>query len=208
MNYPLTIAYWNAEEGQAAEPPAVGRNQKIMDANMTNNENLNKGEEPYFLQSISFAEEDNTRSFEIDYCMKSNYLKPKIITEILGIIPERSWAKGDIRISNIRNIKTNQIEQKETVYPEGLWAINSKHYTNEIIAQKHAECLLELLEPKIGQINEIRRKTKNITCRFYFRYEPIGDWGSYELRYEIIDRLNKFSDYIEFGFIGFHIDKK
>ncbi len=175
---------------------------------MNKNSNSQIDNEPLIIQSISFTEEDNTKSLEIDYCMRSDYLVPTIITEKLNIIPERSWKKGDIRISNILNRKTKLIEQKESVYPSGIWGANSKHFTDEIIAEKHAKVLLDILEPKIEQINEIRRETKEITCRFYIRYEPIDDWGSYELCNAIINKLNLLSDYIEFGFIGFHKEKE
>ncbi len=153
-------------------------------------------------QTISFAEEDNSKKVSIDFRIRSDILRPQEISNQFGILPTKAWAKGEKFQSKRRDPKTKQVCVEWRERPWGMWHLDTENLVSELKVEKHILYLLDRLEPKKSQLAEYLERQNDYSISFYIHWEPLNDWGSYELDSSLLSRMSTLCHYVEFAFIG------
>jgi hypothetical protein len=74
--------------------------------------------------------------------LRGKYLIPQEVTNSIGIIPTKSFKRGDIR-------------KGSTTWPHGYWELTSKESVQSSDLSKHLEWLAEVLEPTKKELIKI-----------------------------------------------------
>jgi hypothetical protein len=152
------------------------------------------------LQVISFAEEDSAKRVYVDFSICSDILIPQEITNRLGILPTRTWAKGDRYEGRGRDPRTKKFYKEWRERPSGIWGLDTESSVKELRVEKHILFLLNLLEPSEKQIEYYLQQRENYRISFLIHWQPYGDWGSYVVDNNILQRMSALCHYIEFEF--------
>ena len=79
----------------------------------------------------------------VEFSISGDKLNPEIVTARLGIMPSRSWLKGDI------------IEGKHYLRRASNWVISTE-YEETLIIENQLIKIYDLLKDKIEILNELR----------------------------------------------------
>lgn len=118
-------------------------------------------------------------------------LEPSEISRILNFQPTTAFAKGDL-------VQSSSGKRKR---PIGTWQFSTQGLLASTSPEKHAEYLLERLESSLDDI-------KNVACTHNYRivisvwWESVGYHGSLTFSSEILQRLGRMCDEIQFFFIS------
>ena len=152
-----------------------------------------------FLQDLSFDEKDVTKIVFINYSIQSANLIPDQITSELDIKPSRAFAKGEKYQGRVLNTLTKEVESVWRERWTGVWAIRTEGVVTSKYVEHHAQYLLDLLEPKASFLD---RYLSIYSVRFYIRWEPFGEHGSYRISANLLGRMAKLCHFFEYSFIG------
>ena len=153
------------------------------------------------LQEISFAEEDNVKKVFVDFRIRSDILDPEEITKDFGINPKTAYAKDDPYQSKARNPKTKQFHLQWQKRPCGIWSLSSENMVSSVRAEDHIQYLLTLLEPIGEKLHFYLSRRETYVVSFYIHWEPVGEWGSYEVDQDLLNRISSLCHYVEFVFM-------
>ena len=103
----------------------------------------------------------------VSFSFKGDAVEPRLVTEKLGIEPERAYKKGEVRFSRGRPLSSRQ--------PTGVWFVTSELPSNATLEQ-HLQALLTLLEPRASAIQEFKEKGYAIEfrCGLFLDWENEG----------------------------------
>jgi Domain of unknown function (DUF4279) len=153
-----------------------------------------------FLQDVDFSEEKNTKSAFVDFRMRLGDLSPTEVTKRLRIQPSIAWAKNEQYLGKTREPVTGNIAPIWRARPWGMWIINTKEAVHVKKVESHVIYLLNLLEPAQEQVKHYLERCEANSISFYIHWQPIDEWGSYELPSALLGRMAQLSHYVEFQF--------
>lgn len=106
-----------------------------------------------------------------------DHVDPQLLTSKLGIKPSKAHKKGE---------QTHK--QSSSVYPTGYWGIDSPYALDQPF-KKHLEYLLDLLEPKISILQQLREigLCPNVFCGFSPLEEELSTF--IDLESNILERI-------------------
>ena len=154
------------------------------------------------LQVISFAEEENTKKVFVDFRIRSDILSPQEITQNLGVMPTQSWEKGEKYQGKARDPKTKQFYTIWREQPWGMWHLNTQGIVSDLRVEKHILYMLNLLEPSKKRLEQYLSRKEEYRISFYIHWEPIDDWGSYEVDHDVLRRMSALCHNVEFTFMA------
>jgi hypothetical protein len=106
------------------------------------------------------------------------------VTQKLELEPAKTWQKGDVWFHQPR------------LRPESNWQIHSPVNRSEIFLNVHIEALLDIIEPKIAKILELKEQGCNIGINcvgYYYDTHP-----GFQLSAELLTRLAALSLDVDF----------
>lgn len=140
----------------------------------------------------------DTPLFEVDlsyeeaaYCfygLKSKTLDGMIVSRELQIVPSHSYRFGD-GFSTAAGARTRSF---------GLWAFSTAGRSISQLAEDHAQVLLDLLEPKLEQLTELRSRFTT-EARVRIVVESDANVGGADLKSETLARLARICDELTFS---------
>ncbi len=155
------------------------------------------------LQNISFAEEDVARDVHVEFTMSSDLLDPQALTTELGIVPSRSWAKGESYVGKPRISKDGTTVSVQRIHPWGIWALSTKDAIGlPKRVEAHVMYLVERLEPHKAKLQRYISQTPGMMVRFYIWWEPHDGHGSYEISASTMIKMAELSQFTEFCFFS------
>jgi hypothetical protein len=152
------------------------------------------------LQKISFSEIDNTRSANLIYGIKSNILNPQEVSDLLQVKPTRAISKGEKYSIKRRNQNKNQINEIWETSSIGIWYFETMNNIHSLIIEDHVNYLLSILIPKKEGLNKYLSNVNEYEVGIHIYWEPRDNWGSYEVKSELIHELSEYCHYFEFSF--------
>ncbi|MEZ4868013.1 MAG: DUF4279 domain-containing protein [Caldilineaceae bacterium] len=157
--------------------------------------------QPTELQEISFAEEENVQIVYVDFRIRGDNLDSGNVSERLGIEATRSWSKGEYYLGKTRDPATKQIQSISRKRPWGLWACSSNNVVKTKLVEDHMEYLLSKLEPKQQELLYYLESPEEYTVSFYVHWEPLSEYGSFELSGKKMARAGALCHYTEFSWL-------
>lgn len=106
----------------------------------------------------------------VEFSLKADTLSPAQVTQSLGIIPSRVYAKGEQYASKAFDTETKRPVPRIGTHPWGLWAVETKDMVLSTNVEDHAICLLNILEPKVEQIQAYLERSNEYSVRFYVEW--------------------------------------
>ncbi len=139
-----------------------------------------------------FGEHSGCKKTNVTFRIIGDDLNPDEITKSLDIQPTRSYYKGEnYKIPNVG------IRQR----PIGHWSVNSDKIIQSTSTEKHAKCLLNILEQKSERVLKFVSKS-HLRISIVFWWEGIACHGGFSLSNETLGRLCRFCNDIDYHFIG------
>jgi hypothetical protein len=138
---------------------------------------------------------------EVCFTIRSDDLQPSVVTAELGIQPSWAFSKGENYSARRIRPETKEIIDVQGQRPWGVWAMDTKSLDKDV--HNHILYLINMLEPKRGELERYLRQKDNFQIGFSIQWSPVeGNFGSYEINSEILIRMSRLSHYIEFSFFG------
>lgn len=153
------------------------------------------------LQEIYFDEDQNTKKTYVDFRIRSNTLIPQEVSYNLGVKPTKAWAKGERYLSKAFDPQTKKISSIWHLRPWGMWHLDTKNTLPDKKVEKHILYLLSIIEPKKDNLDYYLKRKDEYSISVYIHWEPVDDWGSYEINSNVLWRMSSLCHYIEFMFI-------
>lgn len=153
------------------------------------------------LQEIYFDEDQNTKKTYVDFRIRSNTLIPQEDSYNLGVKPTKAWAKGERYLSKAFDPQTKKISSIWHLRPWGMWHLDTKNTLPDKKVEKHILYLLSIIEPKKDNLDYYLKRKDEYSISVYIHWEPVDDWGSYEINSNVLWRMSSLCHYIEFMFI-------
>ena len=144
-------------------------------------------------------ERDNQNKAFIRFGINGIDLVPGEISDLLRINPSKSWNTGELYQSRFKK-KDGSTGIQQRKRPWAIWELSSKEQVLSDDIEKHAEYILNIVEPKKNSISSLLNEKK--TCRVIVSiwWEPEGGQGGYSLASKTVIRLAALCDEIYFYF--------
>ena len=137
----------------------------------------------------------------VEFSLKADTLSPAQVTQSLGIIPSRVYAKGEQYASKAFDTETKRPVPRIGTHPWGLWAVETKDMVLSTNVEDHAIFLLNILEPKVEQIQAYLERSNEYSVRFYVEWITRGGEGGYDLSGTTLARMSRLCHYVQFAFL-------
>lgn len=155
------------------------------------------------LQGISFTEEDNVKNVCVVYRIRTDNLMADEISTFLGIQPTEAYSEGEIYMGKEFDPTSRRVTIKEKSRPFGIWNLDTRDLepTSKRV-HKHIEHVLSVLEPRFDKIKVYLDKPEKFTISFYIQWSPLGEFGTYIISSNLMNRMHRLSHFTEFSFIS------
>ncbi len=137
----------------------------------------------------------------VEYSLRADTLFPDQVTQSLGITPSRAFAKGEQYAGNAFDTETRSLVPRIGTRPWGVWAVETKDMISSINVEDHAIFLLNILEPKMEQIQTYLERSNEYSVRFYVEWITRGREGAYDISSTTLARMSRLCHYVQFAFL-------
>ncbi len=139
-----------------------------------------------------YAENWDCRKTKVTFRILGDELDPNEVTNSLQIQPTRAYAKEEEY-----NSKSGQTLRR----PTGHWSISSEGFVDSTSTEAHARYLLNILEPSIDAIaNYLNNPCFRTSIIFW--WEATDEHGGFTLKSDILSRLCRLCNDLDYTFIG------
>ena len=137
----------------------------------------------------------------VEFSLRADTLSPTQVTQSLGIIPSRAYAKGEQYASKAFDTKTQKPIPRIGTYPWGVWAVETRNVVSSSNVEDHVIFLLDILEPKAEKIQPYLVRSNEYSVRFYMEWITRGGEGGYDLFGTTLARMSRLCHYVQFAFL-------
>jgi hypothetical protein len=137
------------------------------------------------------VEADPVPTVHVDFAFRSENIDGDEITRALGLAPSLSWNKGDEWV----NRDGRRLKRLWTV-----WHFRSAPAVQSDSLDDHVKYMLAALEPRLAVIEPLRARSDRTSINI--SYEIAYSVASFSISSDLIARLSRFADAIDFSVIA------
>jgi hypothetical protein len=142
-------------------------------------------DEDYFGENVAVKET------HVMFRLTADSIVPDEVTQDIGMTPSRAFAKGEHY--EIRGTRGQR--------PIGHWSLNSGGAIESTSTQKHANYILEQLEPRAEAIEKYLTDP-DVHVSVVFWWETSDGHGGFYLRSDTLERLCRLCNDVSYHFVG------
>jgi hypothetical protein len=131
------------------------------------------------------AEKNFQNKLYVSFILKGKYLYPQVVTDLLGIEPSKSFARGDLRSGNRK-------------WPHGYWALESSKYVESIDITNHLAWLMNKLEPVESKLIKLLVENPSFVAKISCFWIMSSDHENFTLGEELLARVGRLKLNIDF----------